>query len=132
MAQGFDDEEFPFALGELANRKHSKTEEICLILIFRHMKDEKEIKSLGDTSMAISTLYSINKNKAISFFKENYKSLPIDAFATFIEDYTGAFYKEEEIDKDLISLIKKHLKKLNKKEINEIQYEYDLFMKTYK
>ena len=73
IAQETDDEEFPFALLELAIRKHPKTVEFCIFQINRTIKYEKKIKSFGNTNSSLDTLYYFDKNQAISFFKEHYK-----------------------------------------------------------
>lgn len=132
MVEGLDDELFPFALGELVIRRHPKTEELCLFLINWAMKFEKEERSFYATASALGSLYRYDSSKAITFFKENYKNLPLDAIGRFISYYCDVYYKEEEIDKELVKLIKSYLKKLKKEEITEIKDDYDAFMKAYK
>jgi hypothetical protein len=129
----WDEEEIPWVLDELCERNHSRAIEICLFTINCSMKFEKEKHSSYLTKSALGILYDFDKLAAISFFKEHYKELPLDAIGGFIEEYSFVYYnKGEEIDKELVKLIKDYLKTLKKKEIAEIQNEYDEFMKAYK
>lgn len=126
-----DAEEFS-AMIEMAYRKHSKISEICLSIINARMPFEKNEHSLGNTKDALTCLYIYDDKSAINFVKSHYKELPLDAFGNFINDYTDKYYKSENIDNDLIILIKDYLKILKKEEIAEIQFDYDAFMKVYK
>lgn len=124
-------EEFS-AMLEMAYRKHPKISEICFSVINTRMSVEKNEHSLGHTSSALTCLYIFDKSLAIDFFKNHYKELPIDAFGSFLSDYTDTFYKSESIDNNLIALIKAYLKTLKQDQISEIQKDYDEFMKVYK
>lgn len=129
VTETYDEEEIPFVLSEIVKRKHPKTAQLCLEKIYGYMIWEKSSPSQGRTKSTLWNLYNYDKSQAISFFKEQYKKLPIDAFGGFII----SFYNEEKtFDIELVKLIKNHLKTLKKEEIQEIQNDYDEFMKAYK
>lgn len=115
------------ALSELRTRKHKRTEEFCKLVFKRNEFDE------FDKGVGISIYYLDNENNAIDFAKSNYKKWHIITLGYLVSElWQDSEQQNSENKKELIKLIKEHLKKLKKDEISEIQSDYYEFMKAYK
>ena len=127
--EGLDlDEEVFFVLSELGRRKHPRTKEFCLEALNRDLGFDEYF-----VSSALSTLYNIDEEVAIEYAKQHYKEFHIYSLG----DLASLLWVDSEQEnsakkKELIKLIKEHLKTLKKEEISEIQDDYNEFMKAYK
>lgn len=127
--EGYDlDESVFFVLGELEQRKHPKTKEFCLEVLNRDLGFDEYF-----VSSAINSLYSYDEESAILYAKEHYKDFHIHSLGSLLSLlWVDSEQKKSQNKKELIKLIKEHLKSLKKQEISEIQKDYDEFMKAYK
>ena len=123
----WDENDAISALLELSNRNHPRTEEFCLVVFERHEFDEYD-KGLG-----FYFYYSFNENNAIDYAKNNYKSWHIITLGKLVSRlWVDSLQENSPKKKELIKLVKNHLKTFKRDEIAEIQEDYDEFMKAYK
>ncbi|UGS22318.1 hypothetical protein [Flavobacterium cyclinae] len=123
----WDENDAVHALSELSTRKHPRTEEFCKVVFERGEFDE------FDKGVGISIYYSYNENRAIEYAKNNYKNWHIITLGKLISElWQDSEQENSEKKKELIKLVKAHLKTLKRSEIKEIQDDYDAFMKAYK
>lgn len=129
MENGLDlDEEVFFVLSELGSRKHPRTKEFCLDALNRDLGFDEYF-----VSSALGTLYSFDEEAAIDYAKQHYKEFHIYSLGELVSLFwVDSEQENSDKKKELIKLIKDHLKTFKKEEIAEIKNDYDEFMKAYK
>ncbi|MFY0483073.1 hypothetical protein ACI6PS_10735 [Flavobacterium sp. PLA-1-15] len=129
MNEGLDlDEEMFFVLSELGKRNHPKTKELCLEALNRDLGFDEYF-----VSSALSTLYFYDEDTALDYAKQNYNKFHIHSLSSMVSLlWMDSGEEIQSIKKrEVIKIMKDHLKTLKKKDIEEI-FDYDNFIKVYK
>jgi hypothetical protein len=122
------DESIFFILTELGDRKNPKTKDFCLRILKENLKfDEFFVNS------ALTTFYYYDENSAIQYMINNLTDFHIYNIGGILSllwpDSNIVYENNEKVE--LVKLIKEYLKSLSKKEIADIQNDYDEFINAY-